>query len=125
VEMVWVCVRVSRVTGAAMAGRVVVELSRVSCLETVPEVRRLSGRRAPASEGAAGFSRLKVIAVRTDMLMGFGFILRFGCWLAMETLVLLKRSENWCGDGLCQQNGLRNDETGLSFTLRGYQAIQL
>ena len=88
-------------------------------------MRRLSGRRAPASEGAAGFSRLKVIAVRTDMLMGFGFILRFGCWLAMEMLVLLKRSENWCGDGLCQQNGLRSDETGLSFTLRGYHAIQL
>jgi hypothetical protein len=62
-----------------MAGRVVVELRRVSCLEAVPELRRLSGRRAPASEGAAGFSRLKVIAVRTDMLMGVGFILRFGC----------------------------------------------
>lgn len=82
VETVWVCGRESRVTGAAVAGRAVVELRRVSCLETVPEARWLSGRRAPASEGAAGFSRLRDIAVRTDMRMGVGFILRWNWLLA-------------------------------------------
>jgi hypothetical protein len=35
--------------------------------------------------------------------------LQWGC------LVVLKRSENWCGDGLCQRNGLRSDETGFSY----------
>lgn len=67
------CGRKSRFNVAA-AGRVVVELRRVGCL-AIRAVVWGRGRRALASEGAAGFSRPKNMAVRMDMLIGLAFIL--------------------------------------------------
>ena len=68
------CGRESRFS-VAVAGRAVVELRRVSCLDAIRGVVWWMGRRAPASEGAAGFSRPRDMAVRMDMLMGLAFIL--------------------------------------------------
>ena len=72
-DAAFACGRESRFSVAA-AGRAVVELRRVSCLDAIRGVV-WRGRRAPASEGAAGFSRPRDIAVRIVMLMGLAFIM--------------------------------------------------